>query len=434
MNEQLPPHNEDAEFMLLACCCERPEIIPGISPDIFYATRRVFEAVRECKEEPNTVGIHIKLHKTLSPTEYSGLMKASDNLPTPDGWKYWLTMVQDCHRARQIVRIGERLQSAAEALSNGDRLPLQVVEEDLRKLGASHAIHEARSYKEVVPVVLEQFAEDWISDGSVRGFTTGLVDLDAVLGGLQRGRMYVIGARPGRGKSSLALGIADAAAAAGHPTHVISIEMTAEELVGRSIASHARVNPNSFRTHNPNLRASERDFKRMHVVTPKVAKLPVTIADRISSLQDIMMSIHQAITSGVQLIVVDYLQLIHVPGFRGNRNELVTEISNAMKRVAHQHQIPVIVVSQLNRSSEREGRRPGLADLREGGSIEQDADCVILLHQEDDDQLIQNIEAVVAKNRGGRTGPLRLTFYKEYTRFECASKIDPDYSCPHNDA
>jgi replicative DNA helicase len=249
--------------------------------------------------------------------------------------------------------------------------------------------------------------------------------------------MVVIAARPSMGKTSLAMNIAEHVTIDQQlPVGVFSLEMTAEALVLRMLCSRARVNLRDVREGF----LAERDFPRLTGAAGKLASAPLFIDDSpaLSILQLRARGRRLVQQHGIKLFVVDYLQLLHSTSRRTeNRQQEIADISNGIKALAKELNVPVIVLSQLNREIEKEkNRKPRLSDLRESGAIEQDADLVALLYKpssgdDDDSSPREEPEAVtvnllIAKQRNGPTGDVGLTFLKGYTRFESLSKVSVD--------
>jgi len=265
------------------------------------------------------------------------------------------------------------------------------------------------------------------------GISTGFPDLDKMTSGFHGGEMIVIAARPSMGKTSLAMNIAEHATVDDRlPVGVFSLEMTAESLVLRMLCSRSRVNLRSIRDGF----LAERDFPKLTGSAGKLAGAPLFIDDTpgLSILQLRAKARRMVQQYGIKLFVIDYLQLLHSTSRRAeNRQQEIADISSGIKALAKELNVPLIVLSQLNRDLEKEkGRPPRLSDLRESGAIEQDADLVGLLYKpksgDEDDGLAQEQDAVpvnllIAKQRNGPTGEVSLTFLKAYTRFESAAKV-----------
>src|SRR6266487_3828616 len=270
------------------------------------------------------------------------------------------------------------------------------------------------------------------------GIGTGFVDLDKLTTGLHGGEMIVIAARPSVGKTSLAMNIAEYVAIDERlPVGIFSLEMTAESLILRMLCSRSRVNLRNVREGF----LAERDFPKLTGAATKLSSAPLFIDDSsgLSILQLRAKARRMYQQYGIKLFIVDYLQLIHSTSRRAeNRQQEIADISSGIKALAKELEVPVMVLSQLNREIEREkGRPPRLSDLRESGAIEQDADLVGLLYKpksdSDDEEAGSGAEEeavavnlLIAKQRNGPTGDVSLTFLKPYTRFESAAKVSAD--------
>jgi replicative DNA helicase len=322
-----------------------------------------------------------------------------------------------------------------------DRL-LDEVERDVLRLSEARVQSTQNNMKELVHRAILRIEDFHQRQGATTGLSTGFADLDKMTSGLHPGEMVVIAARPSMGKTSLAMNIAEhVAVELNQPVGVFSLEMTSDSLVLRMLCSRARVNLRSIREGF----IAERDFSKLTFAAGKLSSSPLFIDDTsalsILQLRAKARRMHQQ--HGVKLFVVDYLQLLHSTARRAeNRQQEIADISNGIKALAKELNVPVIVLSQLNRELEKDkNRKPRLSDLRESGSIEQDADLVGLLYkasasEDEDGQPAEESEGLpvnllIAKQRNGPTGDVALTFLKGYTRFESAAKFS-DADVPSN--
>jgi replicative DNA helicase len=288
--------------------------------------------------------------------------------------------------------------------------------------------------KDLVMAAIEQIEKLYENRGSVTGIPTGFVELDRMTSGLHPAEMVVIAARPSMGKTALAMNIAEHVAMnVGKPVAVFSLEMSSQQLVQRLLCSRAKVDLQRVR----NGFLSERDFPSLTAAAAKLAAAKMFIDDTPGlSIMELRAKARRMKSQyDVRLIVIDYLQLLRSTSRRAqdNRQLEISEISGGIKALAKELDLPIIVVAQLNRQPDtraKEGGRPRLSDLRESGSIEQDADVVGLLvrpeYYETDDDAKQEkageAELIVAKQRNGPTGDVPLIFLKEYTRFESRAR------------
>jgi replicative DNA helicase len=292
--------------------------------------------------------------------------------------------------------------------------------------------------KSLVNKAITQVENYFNRQGELGGLATGFTDLDRMTDGMHGGEMIVIAARPSMGKTSLAMNIAESVVLNQRlPVGVFSLEMTAESLVLRMLCSNARVNLRNIREGF----MSESDFPKLTSAAGKMSSAPLYIDDTpaLSILQLRTRARRMWQQYGVKLFVIDYLQLLNSTSRRAqeNRQQEIAEISSGLKALAKELSVPVIVLAQLNRELEKDkNRKPRMSDLRESGSIEQDADLVGLLYKpSNDDEDAPPLEdsgdgipvnLLVAKQRNGPTGDVHLTFLKSYTRFESAAKISDE--------
>jgi replicative DNA helicase len=352
-------------------------------------------------------------------------------VPTAANLEYYLEIVRDKYILREIISAAtESVRRAYEEQDEVNNL-LDEVEQRIFAVGEDRFRGQLLSMKEQVMSTLESIEKLFEDKGAITGVSTGFRDLDKLTSGLHPSEMIVIAARPSMGKTALAMNIAEhAAIEAKLPVAIFSLEMSAQQLVQRMLCSRARVN--LARTRDGFL--AEADFPRLTHAASKLAEAKIFIDDTagLTILELRAKARRLKAQQDVQLIVVDYLQLVRSTSRRAqdNRQLEITEISAGLKGLAKELKIPIIVVAQLNRNPEiRTGSGKGvprLADLRESGSIEQDADVVGLLMREEyyadtdeeREELKGKAELIIAKQRNGPIGDVKLTFLSEFTRFE----------------
>ncbi len=352
-------------------------------------------------------------------------------VPTAANIEYYLDIVRDKYILRQIISAAtESVRRAYEEQNEVNNL-LDEVEQRIFAVGEDRFKGQMLSMKEQVMSTLESIEKLFENKGAITGISTGFRHLDRLTSGLHRAEMVVIAARPSMGKTALAMNIAEhVAIEAKLPVAIFSLEMSAQQLVQRMLCSRARVN--LTRTRDGFL--AEADFPKLTHAASKLAEAKIFIDDTAGlTILELRAKARRLKTQqDVQLIVVDYLQLVRSTSRRAqdNRQLEITEISAGLKGLAKELKIPIIVVAQLNRNPEiRTGSGKGvprLADLRESGSIEQDADVVGLLMREEyyadtdeeREELKGKAELIIAKQRNGPIGDVKLTFLNEFTRFE----------------
>ena len=343
---------------------------------------------------------------------------------------YYIDIVREKYVLRRLISACNKL-SAQCYDQQGEIEPLlDEAEKEIFAVTGEHVKTEIVPTKDLVMEAIEQIEKLYENRGSVTGLPTGFVELDRMTSGLHPAEMIVIAARPSMGKTALAMNIAEHVAMdIGKPVAVFSLEMSSQQLVQRILCSRAKVDLQRVR----NGFLSERDFPNLTAAASQVAAAKMFIDDtpglsvtELRAKARRMKSQHD-----IQLIVIDYLQLLRSMSRRAqdNRQLEISEISAGIKALAKELNLPIIVLAQLNRQPDtraKEGGRPRLSDLRESGSIEQDADLVGLLvrpeYYETDDEAKQErageAELIIAKQRNGPTGDVPLTFLKQYTRFE----------------
>src|SRR5882762_9924122 len=349
-------------------------------------------------------------------------------VPTAANVGYYLEIVRDKYILREIISAAtESVRRAYEEQDEVNNL-LDEVEQRIFAVGEDRFKGQLLSMKEQVMSTLEAIEKLFENKGAITGVSTGFRNLDKLTSGLHSSEMIVIAARPSMGKTALAMNIAEhAAVEVKLPVAIFSLEMSAQQLVQRMLCSRARVN--LAKTRDGFL--AEADFPKLTHAASKLAEAKIFIDDSagLTILELRAKARRLKAQQNVQLIIVDYLQLLRSTSRRAqdNRQLEISEISAGLKGLAKELKIPLIVVAQLNRQPEaRSGGKPRLSDLRESGSIEQDADLVGLLvrpeiYEEDEEARAEKegeAELIIAKQRNGPVGEIPLTFLKEFTRFE----------------
>jgi replicative DNA helicase len=353
-------------------------------------------------------------------------------VPTAANVAYYLAIVRDKYILREIISAcTEGARRSYEEQEEVENL-LDEVEQKIYAVGEDRFKGKMPTMKEQVMEAFEAIEKLYEQRGGITGLSTGFKDLDRLTSGLHPAEMIVIAARPSMGKSALAMNIVEHIAVnENRPVAVFSLEMSAQQLVQRLLCSRAGVNSQKVRDGSF---LAERDFPRLTDAASKLAEAKIFIDDSpaLNILELRAKSRRLCAQHKIELIVIDYLQLLRSTSRRGqeNRQIEISEISAGIKALAKELKIPVIVAAQLNRNPEnRTGDskgRPRLSDLRESGSIEQDADVVGLLVRqeyyadtdEERDETEGKADLIIAKQRNGPTGDVPLTFRKEFVRFE----------------
>ena len=353
-------------------------------------------------------------------------------VPTAANVQYYLDIVRDKYILREIIAAAtESVRRAYEEQDEVNNL-LDEVEQRIFAVGEDRFKGQMLSMKDQVMEAIESIEKLYERKGGITGISTGFVEFDRMTSGMHGAEMIVIAARPSMGKTALVMNIAEHVAVQEKlPIGVFSLEMSSQQLVQRLLCSRARVNLQKVRDGF----LAERDFPSLTAAASKLAEAKIFIDDSagLSILELRAKARRLRAQQDVQLLIVDYLQLLRSTSRRAqdNRQLEISEISAGIKGLAKELKIPIIVVAQLNRQPEaRSGGKPRLSDLRESGSIEQDADLVGLLvrpeiYEEDEEARAEKAgeaELIIAKQRNGPVGEIPLTFLKEFTRFETRAR------------
>lgn len=453
------PHSNEAEMAVIGCvlmapnsmgaCIERikagPEAFYDLRHQMIYAT---LAAMYDAREMIDSVTLSQRLMRQRQYDDVGGspyLIQIQDQATSAHGISSYIEIVLEKYVLRKLIQTCTEIVARVYEHQEGLGTLMDESERDIMAIRQNNAATTFSSMKQLVPSAINQIEEFHQRQGRLMGLPTGLPDFDKITGGLRNGDMVVIAARPSIGKTSLAIQIAENVAITEKvPVGVFSLEMTKESLALRSLCSQARV---SYRNVQEGFLA-ERDFPKLTGAAGKLSNAPIYIDDAsgISIMQFRAKARRMLQSLGIKFLVLDYLQLLHATTDRGrrieNRQQEITEISGGVKALAKELNVPILVLSQLNREMERnKGRKPTLSDLRESGAIEQDADLVGLLYKveveegEERDHNAVPTNLIIAKQRNGPTGEINLMFLRSYTRFESVAKVSRE-DCPnqpHND-
>ncbi|QDS38165.1 replicative DNA helicase [Brevibacillus brevis] len=353
----------------------------------------------------------------------SYLMELAGSVPTAANVEYYAKVVREKSNLRKLHLAA--LQVPKLIMEEVDlNKTVAFLEKTLLDVTASSYSKGFRQTKDVLLNVYDAIEQNANSGaGEVTGMSTGFTDLDRITRGLQRSDLIVVAARPSVGKTALIQNIAQRAAEiAANPIAIFSLEMSAEQLVQRMISSEGHIEADRLRTGQ----LEEDDWQNLTKAVGQLSKKPIFIDDTpgitVSEIKAKCMRLANEHGGQLGAIMIDYLQLIRSRAKAGNRQEEVSEISRTLKAIARELNVPVIALSQLSRGVEqRQDKRPMMSDIRESGSIEQDADIVAFLYRDDYyDKETENknvTEVIIAKQRNGQTGTVELAFIKEYNKF-----------------
>jgi replicative DNA helicase len=436
-----PPHSVEAEQGVLGSMLISPrdaiaEVVEKITDEYFYvpAHQTVFNVLVELWNAGQAIDLitftQVLRDRNLLETIGGAPFVTSlfTFVPTAANVAYYMGIVRDKYILRQIIAAStESVRRAYEEQDEVNEL-LDEVEQKIFAVGEDRFKGQMIPMKDQVMEAIEAIEKLYERKGGITGISTGFVEFDRMTSGLHPSEMVVIAARPSMGKTAFAMNIAEHVAINEKlPVGVFSLEMSSQQLVQRLLCSRARVNLQKVRDGF----LGERDFPSLTAAASKLAEAKIFIDDSASlTILELRAKARRLkAQQEIQLIIVDYLQLLRSTSRRAqdNRQLEISEISAGLKSLAKELKIPVIVVAQLNRQPEqRTGGKPRLSDLRESGSIEQDADLVGLLvrpeiYEEDDEARAEKAgeaELIIAKQRNGPVGEIPLTFLKEFTRFE----------------
>jgi replicative DNA helicase len=357
--------------------------------------------------------------------------------PTAANVRAYADIVRERSLLRQLIRVSGEVaasaydsegRSAAELVSEAERRVLEIAELG-RRSGPGFV-----PLQDVLGDTIDRLDELQANQGRPTGVSTGYHDLDRLTAGLQPGDLVIVAGRPSMGKTTLALNIAEnAAIGAGTPVAVFSMEMSRDQLAMRMVSSLGRVDQSHLRTGN----FGDEDWARINGAIAQMKTAPIFIDDSgaltPTEVRARSRRLKRDNDGRLGLIVVDYLQLMQVPGTKENRATEISEISRSLKALAKELRVPVIALSQLNRSVEqRTDKKPVMSDLRESGAIEQDADLIVLIYREEvyepETPRKGIADIIIAKQRNGPTGEVHLTFLGKYTRFENLATGDYGYA------
>ena len=424
---KIPPHAADVERSVLgALLIDRDAVVKVadfLRPEHFYEEphRNIFGAILELYEEREpldvlTVAERLKKHKQLTSVGGSPyLAELVESVPTAANIVHYATLVKDAWVKREMVRLAGDLSTMAFDETSSTKEILDQAEQKIFSLSQQHLTQGFISVRDALAESFDRLDEIQRTGSGLRGVPTGFYDLDNALAGLQRSNLIVLAARPGMGKTTLALNIAQFAAVAKQiPVGYFALEMSQEEMVDRMLIAQADIDAWKFKIG----KFREEDFNRLSEAFGVLAEAPFYIDDTpaLSVLEMRTKARRLKAEHNVQLLIVDYLQLARSRNLE-NRVQEVSEISQGLKNLARELKIPVMALSQLSRAVEHRGtKKPQLADLRESGAIEQDADVVMFLYRENDDDQ-ENVTLDIQKHRNGPLRRMNLYFKGDRIRF-----------------
>lgn len=435
LKDKIPPHNDEAEQATLGALLFDEDAISVairyLRPDDFYsnANRRIYRAILNLfnqgrKADIITVIEELKQSGELDLAGGPAYVASLTNVvPTSANIDYYAQIVQDHSVRRSLLRISGEISAKSYDEATESRLIVEEAQRYIFELTDNRQTLTYKSAKEIIPKTIEAIEKLYNNKDAFTGIPSGLHDLDSMTSGFQKSELIIIGARPSVGKTALALTMASFTAIKEKiPTAFFTLEMSDMALMQRLISAEARIESEKIRTGL--LKPS--DFHSLMEAAGRIYDAPLYIVDMPDmKLLDLRAQARRLrAQQKVEIIFIDYLTLITSENYQLPRHEQIAEISRSLKSLARELDIPVVALSQVRRDAE--GKRPTLSDIRESGSIEQDADVVMFLHRDreldkkNDSERSKAVstELIIAKQRNGPVGTVEIVFLPSYTKFE----------------
>ncbi len=438
--DRMPPHNTEAEQSVLGSILLQPSALISamefLQAHDFYrrAHQLIFQAMIDLNEKNEeidvvTVSNLLETNKQLEDVGGSAyLAEIANVVPTAANIEYYSKIVEERSLLRRLIQasndiITETYEESDDVASILDAAEQKILEVSERKNRSGFL-----KISDVLRDSMEEIDDLYKNAEEITGLSTGYRALDLMTAGLHEDELIILAARPGVGKTAFALNVAqNIATSTDENVAIFSLEMGATQLVNRMLCAEGTINANNLRTGQ----LTEEEFEKLFVAMGSLSKANIFIDDtpgiRVSEIRAKARRLKQE-RGGIGLIIIDYLQLIEGSG-KESRQQEVSDISRQLKKLAMELEVPVIALSQLSRSVEqRQDKRPILSDLRESGSLEQDADIVAFLYREDyyraeegeeEEEMEEDnvVEVLIEKNRSGARGSVKLLFIKEYNKF-----------------
>ena len=432
--DRVPPQNMEAEQAVIGAALLQPEALIAamerVKSEDFYnsAHQLIFEAMLDLGENSQPIDLvtltaHLQDKGTLE--EIGGvsyLAKLAHSVPTAANVEYYAQIVEEKSMLRRLIRTATNIVSDGYANAEDITSMLSDAEKKIMEISNRRSSSGFISIRDVLMEVFEKVEFLYANRGGTSGIPSGFVDLDRMTAGFQRSDLIIVAARPSVGKTAFALNIAqNVGVRAKETVAIFSLEMSAAQLVQRMICAEANVDATRMRTGN----LEPDDWEKLTMAIGALSEAEIYIDDTPGiTVADIRAKCRRLKKeNGLGMILIDYLQLISGRGKAGeNRQQEVSEISRTLKQIARELEVPVIALSQLSRGVEqRQDKRPMMSDLRESGSIEQDADIVSFLYRDDyydkESEKKNIIEIIIAKQRNGPVGTVELVFLKNFNKF-----------------
>ena len=432
------PKNIEAEKNVLGCAIMSKQALEKVcntlTEDMFYDKNNavIFKAVSDLQKDNkviDAVTLKNEIEKSTPISEIGGvpyLGEVIQSVVSASNVDAYIDIVKDKALRRNLIKACENIENVARKEEFGTADAIDAAEKQIFSITKQRKAGDFKLASDVVQDAVKKL-EDLSKNGSdVTGIATGFVDFDKLTGGLQPNQLIIIAARPAMGKTAFALNLAvHAALSSGKSVGLFNLEMGADQLMTRMFAAEGAIEANKLRTGQLN----NDDWKKVNEAASVLSSAPIYFEDATNiTISEIRAKCRRlAEQHNLGLVIIDYLQLISGgPGYGSNRQQEVSDISRSLKTMAMELEIPVIALAQLSRQVEgREDKRPMLSDLRESGSIEQDADIVSFLYRDDyynkktetENSSISLSELIVAKHRQGSTANIKLVFERNISKF-----------------
>ncbi|ENH95958.1 replicative DNA helicase [Gracilibacillus halophilus YIM-C55.5] len=445
LQDRTPPHNLEAEQAVIGAIFLEPEALSSASeiliPEDFYRAshQQIFRNILELADnaEPiDLVTVTTALSNQQLLEEVGGVSYLSDlanAVPTAANIVYYCRIVEEKALLRRLIRTATDIVTNSFAMEDDVDEVLNEAEKRILEVSNRQNASAFKNINDVLIEVYDNIDQLHKNTGEVTGVPSGFRDLDRITSGFQRNDLIIVAARPSMGKTAFALNIAqNISVKTNENVAIFSLEMGAEQLVQRMLCAEGNIDAQRLRTGT----LEDEDWNRLSLAMGSLSNAGIFIDDtpgiKVSEIRSKCRRLKQE--HGLGMILIDYLQLIQGNGnSRENRQQEVSEISRSLKGLARELDVPLIALSQLSRGVEaRQDKRPMMSDLRESGSIEQDADIVGFLYRDDyydqESEQQNNIEIIIAKQRNGPVGTVELAFVKEYNKF-----VDLDHRYQESD-
>jgi replicative DNA helicase len=444
MLETVMPHNQEAEMAVLGSMILERDAIGDVSlllkSDDFYAEnhRKIFDELLNLYEKAAGLDILIlkeQLEKASLLDSVGGadyLVEIAESVPSAANAEHYASIVREKSVQRRLIQAANRIIQDVRQGSEDIGDLLDNCEQRIFEIAERGQTSDTESIQALLKAALQRIDNLQGSEtGRITGISTGYPDLDEILDGMHPAELLIVAGRPSMGKTSLALNIADNVATKGEKKGVLifSCEMAREQIAQNMLCANARIDAHKMRRGN----LDEKDWQELPMAADRLSGSPIFIDDTpgLSVLALRSKARRLCARHKIEVLIVDYLQLLTAGRRAENRQMEITYISQSLKHLARELRVPIVALSQLNRAVDaRQDKRPLMADLRESGSIEQDADVILFLYRDEyyhgttpDNQNMAEVN--VAKQRNGPTGKVELRFYPQYMRFENRTFVEP---------